>query len=464
MLGTRSQRGLTQMSLDLIYRSLGHRVLDPSTYPNLEQSISASDPSETNILPATAYLESVYSTDPTISFLRGSGNGRSTPLQVRPSASFPARSFASVSSRVPTDKPICRTSSTSSVAHQFGARTPAGPFQQAQRSASIRLVVAEEPEQEEEESTVFFTPPSRAGTVTPTQKPTSKLPCPSPSGLGNSPLQRSSRLPTYPPQRVGTSPTEPQQQLRPVASSALPRFTATSSLRFATVTAATRPSNRDQQNESSTPRRFRPSTLPQNPDISHLTIPVDASAEYAIVISMYEVYNDRIFDLLSSPVKSAATKEYRRRPLLFKPTELSPDRKVVAGLRKVVCGSLDQALMVLEAGLQERRVAGTESNTHSSRSHGFFVVEVKKRFSLGGQHTGWYGGAGWTGNSLTIVDLAGSERARDAKTVGQTLAEAGKINESLMYLGQCLQMQVAGGKEKVCPPPNSLKAWGANEP
>ncbi|ESA43106.1 kinesin family protein, variant [Neurospora crassa OR74A] len=282
MLGTRSQRGLTQMSLDLIYRSLGHRVLDPSTYPNLEQSISASDPSEANILPATAYLESVYSTDPTISFLRGSGNGRSTPLQ----------------------------------------------------------------------------------------------------------------------------------------------------------------------NESSTPRRFRPSALPQNPDISHLTIPFDASAEYAIVISMYEVYNDRIFDLLSSPVKSAATKEYRRRPLLFKPTELSPDRKVVAGLRKVVCGSLDQALMVLEAGLQERRVAGTESNTQSSRSHGFFVVEVKKRFSLGGQHTGWYGGAGWTGNSLTIVDLAGSERARDAKTVGQTLAEAGKINESLMYLGQCLQMQVAGGKEK----------------
>ncbi|KAK3491585.1 P-loop containing nucleoside triphosphate hydrolase protein [Neurospora crassa] len=282
MLGTRSQRGLTQMSLDLIYRSLGHRILDPSTYPNLEQSISASDPSEANILSATAYLESVYSTDPTISFLRGSGNGRSTPLQ----------------------------------------------------------------------------------------------------------------------------------------------------------------------NESSTPRRFRPSALPQNPDISHLTIPFDASAEYAIVISMYEVYNDRIFDLLSSPVKSAATKEHRRRPLLFKPTELSPDRKVVAGLRKVVCGSLDQALMVLEAGLQERRVAGTESNTQSSRSHGFFVVEVKKRFSLGGQHTGWYGGAGWAGNSLTIVDLAGSERARDAKTVGQTLAEAGKINESLMYLGQCLQMQVAGGKEK----------------
>ena len=39
------------------------------------------------------------------------------------------------------------------------------------------------------------------------------------------------------------------------------------------------------------------------------------------------------------------------------------------------------------------------------------------------------------------MHLPGSERARNAKTAGATLAEAGKINESLMYLGQCLQMQ-----------------------
>lgn len=163
---------------------------------------------------------------------------------------------------------------------------------------------------------------------------------------------------------------------------------------------------------------------------------------------MYEVYNDRIFDLLTPPVKSAATKEYRRRPLLFKSTEYSPDRKVVAGLRKIVCSSLSQALMVLEAGLHERRVAGTGSNSVSSRSHGFFCVEVKKR-AKGRRNDR----VPWTGNTLTIVDLAGSERARDAKTAGATLAEAGKINESLMYLGQCLQMQSdSGNTSKVCPP------------
>jgi hypothetical protein len=186
-----------------------------------------------------------------------------------------------------------------------------------------------------------------------------------------------------------------------------------------------------------TPRRnalHRPSALPHLPDITNLAIEADQQAEYAIVISMYEVYNDRIFDLLTPALPGKSTKDFRRRALLFKSTELSPDRKIVAGLRKIICGTMREALMVLEAGLHERRVAGTGSNSVSSRSHGFFCVEVKKRRK--GRMPGK-----WGGTTLTIVDLAGSERARDAKTQGQTLQEAGKINESLMYLGQCLQMQ-----------------------
>jgi hypothetical protein len=174
------------------------------------------------------------------------------------------------------------------------------------------------------------------------------------------------------------------------------------------------------------------SVNPTLPDISDLTLDSDPAAEYAVLISMYEVYNDRIFDLLTPAARGPSTKDARRRPLLFKPTEASPDRKVVAGLRKVICGNMSQALMVLEAGLHERRVAGTGSNSVSSRSHGFFCIEVKKRRRSSGD---------WKSSQLTIVDLAGSERARDARTQGATLAEAGKINESLMYLGQCLQMQ-----------------------
>ena len=203
---------------------------------------------------------------------------------------------------------------------------------------------------------------------------------------------------------------------------------------------------------SPAPRRNlpRPSTLPQSPDISSINVPCDANAEYVIVVSMYEVHNDRIYDLLTPAAKSAATKEFRRRPLLFKSTELSPDRKLVAGLRKVVCTTFKDAIMVLEAGLVERRVAGTGSNSVSSRSHGFFCFEVKKR--VRSRRPG-----PWGGSKLTIVDLAGSERAREAKTAGATLVEAGKINESLMYLGQCLQTQSdASTSTKACNNPVAL--------
>lgn len=172
-----------------------------------------------------------------------------------------------------------------------------------------------------------------------------------------------------------------------------PRLTRTQAkLRFGTF--------QDPTSTPSVPRRNlpqRPSTLPQYPDISNISIHTDPNAEYAILISMYEVYNDRIFDLLSTPQNP---KELRRRPLLFKSTEASPDRKVVAGLRKVVCGSYEEALMVLETGLMERRVAGTGSNSVSSRSHGFFCIEVKRRPRE-------VVSSAWSGAQLSIVDLAG---------------------------------------------------------
>lgn len=124
---------------------------------------------------------------------------------------------------------------------------------------------------------------------------------------------------------------------------------------------------------------------------------------------MYEVYNDRIFDLLSPSIANGQgtmsrghTQKDRRRHMLFKSTEGSPDRKVVAGLRKIACSTYEEALAILDIGLTERRVTGTGSNSASSRSHGFFCLEVKKR-SQGRRH----GEANWEGNAITIVDLAG---------------------------------------------------------
>ncbi|UDD60115.1 hypothetical protein AFCA_007541 [Aspergillus flavus] len=201
----------------------------------------------------------------------------------------------------------------------------------------------------------------------------------------------------------------------------------------------------------------RPNVPPRSPDVSHLTLELNPNAEYIVLVSMYEVYNDRIFDLLSPAIvpgqgstvsRGGTNQKDRRRPLLFKSTEGSPDRKVVAGLRKIACSTYEEALAILEVGLTERKVTGTGANSVSSRSHGFFCLEVKRRMrnKRTGEET-------WMGNTLTVADLAGSERARTAKTAGSTLAEAGKINESLMYLGQCLQMQseIQEGKTALVP-------------
>ncbi|KAF4626490.1 hypothetical protein G7Y89_g11669 [Cudoniella acicularis] len=350
ILGSKSQRGLTQLALDVLFRSIANNILDTNTTPSLHATIAASDPSEAQVMSAQMFLDTMYG-DPAAA--------------------------SRASSRAPTPMVV---------------RTPSHPLHYASSDLYPTL------------SNTDTGSPKSIRVVRPTITEHSIL------ETAVSTVSTLSAIPSY---------------MQSTFANARKYMTRSNTLKGESYA------------PPPTPRRHllqRPSVLPQLPDISDVTVDADPHAEYAILISMYEVYNDRIFDLLTPALPNKSTKDYRRRPLLFKPTEQSPDRKVVAGLRKIICSTMRDALMVLEAGLHERRVAGTGSNSVSSRSHGFFCVEVKKR-----RRSRMPGP--WGGSALTIVDLAGSERARDAKTQGATLQEAGKINESLMYLGQCLQMQ-----------------------
>ncbi|MCJ1432433.1 hypothetical protein MMC27_001789 [Xylographa pallens] len=369
ILGSKSQRGLTQLSLDLLYRSLDRQILHPNTNPYLIPSLVAADGSEAHVLPAAGFLDGIYG----------------DMLQ---------------------DRNMSR------------AATP--------------MTVGEE-------KISYSTQKDKGGLW----NQWSILGLSTGSSTDRLELQNKNKHPINP-KPINVSPDHCQEEFETPSKLPFwnaPRMTRTKAkLRFGNIL-------QDTTFAPTVPRRHipqRPSALPQLPDISTFVLPSSPNADYAIVVSMYEVYNDRIFDLLTHPHNQ---KDTRRRPLLFKSTEGSPDRKIVAGLRKIVCGSYEEALMVLETGLIERRVAGTGSNSVSSRSHGFFCVEVKKR-AEGGTSNAWHGA------QMTIVDLAGSERARNAKTAGATLAEAGKINESLMYLGQCLQMQSDcndGNKSSIVP-------------
>ncbi|KAL8642331.1 MAG: hypothetical protein Q9228_000953 [Teloschistes exilis] len=356
ILGSKSQRGLTQLSLELVYRSLNQQTLHPERNPSLLSSLKAADASEAQILAATDFLDDVYGD----TFQEKTNSRATTPMTVGRDSSF---------------KPATCQATGPKSQWSILSLSP-GCSSKEQTQGTLKLKPAAHDLEQIAEPTL--------------RKAQETLPKPP----------------------FGNTPRQPRKQAK---------------LRFGNTL-------QDPNYVPSVPKRHvpqRPSALPRFPDITDVSVAKDPQADYSILVSMYEVYNDRIFDLLSHPRN---LKDLRRRPLLFKPTEASPDRKVVAGLRKIVCGSYEEALMVLETGLMERRVAGTGSNSVSSRSHGFFCVEVKKR-PRGGMSTAW------SGANLTVVDLAGSERARNAKTAGATLAEAGKINESLMYLGQCLQMQ-----------------------
>ncbi|KAF4459925.1 rabkinesin-6 [Fusarium albosuccineum] len=370
ILGNRSQRGLTQLAMDVLFRSIGENMLDSHSAYAVQDSLQACDASESALTMATHFIDPPYA--------ESVASRAGTPMLVRTQNSI--LSF------------VKSPGSGRQVSRLLGNIPGAFPCEPVPSSPkSVRLV-------------------SEADETLPSL---SAVNCPA---------------------------TPKRDRAR----------------HFMSLTAASRVKNVAKQDLKgdhsfmSPPSRrnvTRASALPQSPDVSGINVSCDPAAEYVVVISMYEVHNDRIYDLLTPPSKGGATKDLRRRPLLFKSTELSPDRKVVAGLRKIICTSYSEALTVVEAGLQERRVTGTGSNSVSSRSHGFFCFEVKKR-------TRSRRPGPWEGNRLTIVDLAGSERAREAKTAGATLAEAGKINESLMYLGQCLQTQseaASSGKPNIVP-------------
>lgn len=342
------------MTLDVLFRSISStiRSADPSIDPFLLSSLTASDTSEAQLFSAQSFLENIYG-DPYSD--RGRASRAQTPMA--PSRGQTPMVWNPLHS---TSSPNPKSTHTSFVGLYPGANT----LEKRTPATGDECTVVSEAD------TVINEKMGNASQsyLDAQQKPL--LP---------------SQLPFWSPQRITRKVAKKRFGMIKEPYSSMP-------------------------NTSRRPAPPRPSALPQIPDVSELAIDVDTRTEHVVLVSMYEVYNDRIFDLLSTaPSNGGATtrqnannQKDRRRPLLFKPTEASPDRKVVAGLRKVVCGSYEEAMVVLETGLHERRVAGTGSNTASSRSHGFFCMEVKKKYRSrrGGEEL-------WLGNTLTVVDLAG---------------------------------------------------------
>ncbi|XP_078074311.1 kinesin-like protein KIF14 isoform X2 [Mustelus asterias] len=150
---------------------------------------------------------------------------------------------------------------------------------------------------------------------------------------------------------------------------------------------------------------------------------------YHIEMSYFEVYNERIHDLLAGGNGKTQVKQslrVREHPV-FGP--------YVADLSLNVVTSYADIQGWLELGNKQRATAATGMNEKSSRSHSVFTLvmtQTKAEFVEEEEHELC------VTSKVNLVDLAGSERCFTAQTSGDRLKEGISINKSLFTLGKVI--------------------------
>ncbi|XP_071316793.1 uncharacterized protein [Trachinotus anak] len=136
---------------------------------------------------------------------------------------------------------------------------------------------------------------------------------------------------------------------------------------------------------------------------------------YTLKISMLEIYNDTLNDLLTKSPSAALDIRVQGKSVS------------VPGLTQIQVQTEADILSVMETGEKNRKIASTKMNIQSSRSHLVVALEVESSDEVSGLTSR---------GTLTLCDLAGSERISKTEAEGQRLVEAAAINKSLTALGQ----------------------------
>eukprot|EP00063_Salmo_salar_P006746 XP_013981581.1 PREDICTED: kinesin-like protein KIF23 isoform X2 [Salmo salar] len=190
-----------------------------------------------------------------------------------------------------------------------------------------------------------------------------------------------------------------------------------------------------------------------NPEEACRADGVDEDSSYSVFVSYIEIYNNYIYDLLEEapydPIKpkwnGGGTPQRQPNQEFIPPQSklLREDQNhnmYVAGCTEVEVKSTEEAFEVFWRGQKKRRIANTQLNRESSRSHSVFIIKLAQAPLDADGDNILQDKNQVSVSQLCLVDLAGSERTSRTRAEGNRLREAGNINQSLMTLRTCIEV------------------------
>ncbi|KAL5763630.1 hypothetical protein ACOSQ2_016224 [Xanthoceras sorbifolium] len=155
----------------------------------------------------------------------------------------------------------------------------------------------------------------------------------------------------------------------------------------------------------------------------------DEKIRFSCKCSFLEIYNEQILDLLDPSSNNLQIREDTKKGVY------------VENLKEIEVTSARDVIQQLIQGAANRKVAATNMNRASSRSHSVFTCIIESKWeSQGVTHHRFA--------RLNLVDLAGSERQKSSGAEGERLKEATNINKSLSTLGLVIMnlVNISNGK------------------
>uniref|UniRef100_A0A251V7A9 Putative kinesin motor domain-containing protein n=2 Tax=Helianthus annuus TaxID=4232 RepID=A0A251V7A9_HELAN len=156
---------------------------------------------------------------------------------------------------------------------------------------------------------------------------------------------------------------------------------------------------------------------------------VDERLTYNCKCSFLEIYNEQITDLLDPSSTNLHLREDVKKGVY------------VENLTEFEVHTVGDILRLLSRGSANRRVAATNMNRESSRSHCVFTCVIESRWEKDSTSNLRFA-------RLNLVDLAGSERQKTSGAEGERLKEAANINKSLSTLGHVIMALVDGANAR----------------